>query len=294
MKHFFSAISQRPNAGPSMSVVVNTYEQPEYLRRVLLSLENQLIAGDEILIADDGSGSATREVVNAWKTRQSFRVEHVWEEHQGFRRSRILNAAIARTQGEYLIFLDGDSVPHPQFIADHRRVARKGYYIQGHRVCFTQPFSRDFAVDGKSHHLWSALFGNGVESGGKFLFRWPIPILRGRTDLRGVRGCNLAIWRADLVRVNGYNEAFEGWGREDSELALRLMNSGVQWLDVRGWAVCYHLWHPPADRSQLDKNIEHLDAALARKSTTCEKGLNLHLAENATRTPQNLVAKGSV
>jgi len=140
MKHFLSAISQGQHTGPRMSVVVNTYEQPEYLRRVLLSLENQLISGDEILIADDGSGNATREVVNAWKARLSFRVEHVWEEHQGFRRSRILNAAIARAQSDYLIFLDGDSVPHPRFLADHRRVARKGCYIQGHRVCFTQAF----------------------------------------------------------------------------------------------------------------------------------------------------------
>lgn len=285
MKHFLSAISQQPNAGPRMSVVVNTYEQPEYLRRVLLSLENQLIPGDEILIADDGSGTSTRDVINAWKSRQSFRIEHVWKEHQGFRRSRILNAAIARAQSDYLIFLDGDSVPHPKFIADHRRVARKGCYIQGHRVCFTEPFSRDFAADGKIHGQWRALLGKGIESGGKFLFRWPAPVLRGRTDLRGVRGCNLAIWRADLIRVNGYNEDFEGWGREDSELALRLMNSGVQWLDVRGWAVCYHLWHPPADRSKLDQNIGHLDAALARKSTSCEKGLNLHLAENTVPTP---------
>jgi len=284
MKHFFSAISRGPNTGPRMSVVVNTYEQPEYLRRVLRSLENQLIVGDEILIADDGSGSPTRDVVNAWKARQSFRVEHVWEEHHGFRRSHILNAAIARAQSDYLIFLDGDSVPHPKFLADHRRLARKGCYIQGHRVCFTEKFSKDFASDGKIRNQSRALLEKGVESGGKFLFRWPVPILRRRTNLRGVRGCNLAIWRTDLVRVNGYNEAFEGWGREDSELALRLMNSGVQWLDVRGWAVCYHLWHPPADRSQLDKNIGHLDAALAQKSASCEKGLNLHLAENANRS----------
>ena len=69
-------------------------------------------------------------------------------------------------------------------------------------------------------------------------------------DLRGIRGSNLAIWRADLIRVNGYNEDFVGWGREDSELAVRLTNSGVRRLDVRGWAVCYHLWHPSASSDQ--------------------------------------------
>jgi hypothetical protein len=94
--------------------------------------------------------------------------------------------------------------------------------------------------------------------------------------LRGVRGCNFAAWRRDLVRVNGYNEAFVGWGREDSELAVRLMNSGVKRLDIRGWALCYHLWHPPASRSGLTANDEILVQAQGAKATRCEFGLNQH------------------
>jgi hypothetical protein len=110
----------------------------------------------------------------------------------------------------------------------------------------------------------------------KHAFRWPIPLKRIRTDLRGVRGCNLAIWRADLVAVNGYNEAFLGWGREDSELSLRLMNHGTQRLDVRGWAICYHLWHPPVSREGLPTNDRLLSAAMASKATTCGQGLSEH------------------
>jgi hypothetical protein len=94
--------------------------------------------------------------------------------------------------------------------------------------------------------------------------------------LRGIRGCNLGIWRADLIRVNGYNEAFEGWGREDSELAVRLMNSGVLRRDVRGRCLCYHLWHPPADRSRVAANDALLDAALRTRATRCEPGLDRH------------------
>jgi len=93
-----------------------------------------------------------------------------------------------------------------------------------------------------------------------------------------VRGCNLAIWRHDLVRVNGYNEAFTGWGREDSELAVRLMNSGVRRLDVRGRALCYHLWHPPASRGNLNANDELLEGAVAQKTSWCERGLQEHIA----------------
>jgi len=92
-----------------------------------------------------------------------------------------------------------------------------------------------------------------------------------------VRGCNLAIWREHLVQTNGYNEAFVGWGREDSELAVRLMNSGVQRLDLRGWALCYHLWHPPADRATLAANDQLLAEARFGAANRCESGLDQYL-----------------
>jgi hypothetical protein len=111
----------------------------------------------------------------------------------------------------------------------------------------------------------------------KHAYRWPFPLKRVRKDLRGVRGCNLAIWKADLARVNGYNEAFKGWGREDSELAVRLMNAGIKRVDVRGWALCYHLWHPPASRSGLPANDQLLEQAQASGATECELGLREHL-----------------
>jgi hypothetical protein len=118
---------------------------------------------------------------------------------------------------------------------------------------------------------------SGQLSGAANVFRWPFVLKSGRADLRGIRGCNLAMWRADLVRVNGYNEAFTGWGREDAELAARLMNSGVRRVDVRGRALCYHLWHPPADRAGLAANDELLAAAVAESRQRCEQGLDAHL-----------------
>ena len=114
-------------------------------------------------------------------------------------------------------------------------------------------------------------------SGLKNSFRWPFAIRKIKNRLRGIRGCNLAIWRDDLVRVNGYNEAFVGWGREDSELAARLMNSGVRRLDVRGRALCYHLWHPPVSRAELAGNDELLARAILENHTRCEQGLSRHL-----------------
>ena len=259
-----------------LGIILNTYNQPEYLARVLRALTRQTCPPKEILLADDGSADATRDVFNRWAAAQTFRTEHLWQEHRGFRRSSILNQAIARARSDYLIFLDGDTVPHPRFISDHWRIARQQRFVQGHRALIEQPAAKWFGLGDFSSDRRRA-WRQWVLGGFKNAYRWPFPIKRLRHDLRGVRGCNLAIWRADLLSVNGYNEAFEGWGREDSELALRLINAGTTRLDVRGWALCYHLWHPPASRTAVPRNDSLLEETRNRRLVTCERGLNQYL-----------------
>jgi len=261
---------------PRLGLIINTYNQPEYLARVLNAVDRQISAPDEVVLADDGSTAATRDVFTAGTAKRPFRCEHVWQKQEGFRRSRILNQAIARAQSAYLVFLDGDTVPYPRFIADHRELAQRGWFVQGHRALIEKKAAvyfglNDFATDRRRALLqWQI-------SGLKHGFRWPRPFRRARSDLRGIRGCNLGIWREDLVRTNGYNEAFVGWGREDSELALRLMNAGVRRLDVRGRALCYHLWHPPASRAGLPTNDDRLEQARREKAVRCHLGLDQHM-----------------
>jgi glycosyltransferase involved in cell wall biosynthesis len=263
-------------ATPRIALIVNTADQPDYLSRVLRALEGQKMPPAEVLLADDGSGDETRKIFQNWSVGKDLATQHVWQEKAGFRRARILNRAIARVRSDYLVFLDGDTIPHPQFIEDHSRVSLRGSFVQGHRTLIKQRAAnwfglRDFARDRR------AAFWTGQLGGWKHAFRWPRAVIWGRRDLRGIRGCNLAIWRDDLIRVNGYNEAFEGWGREDSELAVRLLNSGVGRRDVRGWALCYHLWHPPASRAGLAANDELLAEAAGKGARRCERGLDQHL-----------------
>ena len=148
-------------------------------------------------------------------------------------------------------------------------------FVQGHRALIERRAAAYFGlgafVQDRRRALWQ-----GQLRGLKHAFRWPFPVKRVRTDLRGVRGCNLAIWREDLVAVNGYNEAFVGWGREDSELSLRLMNAGLKRVDVRGWAICYHLWHPPVSREDLQANDRLLADATAQNARRCALGLDQH------------------
>lgn len=258
-----------------LTLIINTHEQPDYLGRVLAGVSRQTTPPEEVILADDGSGDTTREVFESWTKGRTFRTFHAWQPQQGFRRSRILNLAIANSQGEYLVFLDGDTVPHRRFLEDHRSMARPGFFVQGHRSLIGERAAPWFGRSDPGGDRLKAWMTGQLE-GWRHAFRWPVPMARIRTDLHGIRGCNLAIWRSDLERVNGYNEAFVGWGREDSELAVRLMNAGLRRLDVRGRAPCFHLWHPPANRSGLPQNDRLLAEALTTRVTRCEAGLDRH------------------
>ena len=261
---------------PGICLIINSFEQPDYLARVLAAVARQTALPDEVLLADDGSGDAVRAVFAKWAATQTLHAEHVWQPHEGFRRARILNQAIAAARSDYVVFLDGDTLPHPRFIADHQELGRRGAFIQGHRALVKEQASAWFGL-GRFEQDRRRAFWQGQLGGLKHAFRWPFPLVRTRTGLRGIRGCNLGIWRDDLLRVNGYNEDFVGWGREDSELAVRLMNTGVRRLDVRGRALCCHLWHPPASRAGVPDNDERLAAAIEEGALRCANGLQQHL-----------------
>jgi len=140
------------SSAPSLALVVNTFNQPDYLLRLLNALNRQTQLPQEVVVADDGSDDQTRAVFEGWAARQSFPCSRVWQEHAGFRRARILNLAIARAASTYLVFQDGDTIPHPAFVADHLRLARPGTFVQGHRALIGRSGASffglgDFAAD---------------------------------------------------------------------------------------------------------------------------------------------------
>jgi glycosyltransferase involved in cell wall biosynthesis len=264
------------NPAPLLGLIINTSNQPEYLGRVLKAVSCQTSLPDQVVLAEDGSDEQTRKVFEAWAEKNPLPSFHASQEHLGFRRARILNQAIARSNCQYLVFLDGDTLPHPRFVSDHRCLAGRDAFVQGHRALVNQRAAAWFGIEDFNAER-SRAFWSGQIQGFKHAFRWPRPFRRARSDLRGVRGCNLAIWREHLLKVNGYNEAFSGWGREDSELAVRLMNVGVRRVDVRGWALCFHLWHPPASRSSLPMNDDLLAQAQSARAVRCDLGLDQYL-----------------
>lgn len=255
---------------PVISLVINTFDRPDALAKVLEGVSLQSRRPDEVLVADDGSGEETWKLVESWTRRMVAPTQHVWQEHERFRRTVILNQAIRRSRGNYLIFLDGDCVPHRDFVGDHERLAEPGFWVQGRRCFVKEPFVSEFPAGGVPVWWWSM---RGRLSGVLKGIRLPVPIVKRSCELKGILGCNMAFWRDDLEAVNGYDETYIGWGGEDSDLGARLYHLGRPRKLVHGHAVIYHLNHPPLPRDRFRDNSARLAETVKLKKTRCERGL---------------------
>ncbi len=138
-----------------IAVIVTTYNRPDALAAVFAGYQAQRDAEFELLVADDGSTAETRRVVDEFKARASFPVTHVWQEDQGFRAAAIRNRALAATRADYIIFSDGDCVPAPRFVAQHRRLAERGWFVAGNRVLLSAGFTARVLRDKLPIHEWT-------------------------------------------------------------------------------------------------------------------------------------------
>ena len=270
-----------------ISVVVSTYERADALAAVLRGLSRQSDRQFEVIVADDGSGPATRETVGHWSAKLGRPLAHVRHEHAGFRAAEIRNRAIAQSRGSYCVFLDGDCIPRADFIARHRRLAEPGWFVAGNRILLSQALTDAVLAQQLEPERWTfaALLRNrrhGINRLAPALYL-PLGLLRKIAPARweGARSCNLAVARRDLDRVDGFDASFNGWGLEDSDLAIRLIHAGVRRKDGRFATGVFHLWHQPYDRAQLGENQNRLDAVLRGDRVRALRGLSTLEAAHA-------------
>lgn len=256
--------------GATVAIIVSTYNAPGFLRQVLQGYLSQTRFPDQLIVADDGSGSETAAVVADFAGRAPFPVLHVWQEDQGFRAAKVRNEAAKAASADYLVFSDGDCVPHPRFVEDHLRLAAPGWFVQGKRMLLGREVSPEFSYPGWFGLL--ALCLKGQASGRHHLLRIPGATVE-KKGLRGIKTCNLALSRGDYFAVNGSNEDFVGWGREDAELASRLYSYGLRRKDPLFSALVFHLWHPENSRQQLADNDQMLADSVASGKFFCANGL---------------------
>jgi len=261
-----------------ISLIITTYNWKEALELSLRSALQQKKKPLEIIIADDGSRPDTAEVVSRIAATASVPMIHSWQEDEGFRLAASRNKAIAKTRGDYIVLIDGDIILERHFIGDHARFARPGCFVQGTRVLLGEQLSQAMLA--------------GRKLPGEPICRWDVGNRKNclRSDILscifsyrdrgmyGVRTCNFAFWRSDALAVNGFNEDFVGWGREDSEFTARLLNCGLVRKNLKFSAIAYHLYHSLNDRAHLAANDELLRRTVERRLRWCEKGVTAYLA----------------
>ncbi|MEP6898657.1 MAG: glycosyltransferase family 2 protein [Rhodanobacter sp.] len=263
-----------------ISVVVITYNWPDALHRVLQALARQTELPYEVIVTDDGSRVETRQVLERLANDYPTRLLHVWQPDDGARMSRARNRGILAARGEYVVLLDGDMVCDRHFIADQRKFAQAGCFVQGSRVLTDAAATQRLLA---SQAMEVNFFSSGIERRRNAL-RWPwLARLKARPSrsARGIKSCNMGFWRTDLLRLNGFNEAMTGWGREDTELVARAFHAGLRRRDVRFSALAVHLFHPTRKHLVDNPNDRILEDTRARQLIRCEQGLDRHRAEFA-------------
>jgi glycosyltransferase involved in cell wall biosynthesis len=253
------------------SLIISTYNWPEALDLVLKSLLSQSVMPGEVIVADDGSRKETAQLIARYQPDFHVPLIHEWHEDKGFRKTIILNKALKRATGDYIIQVDGDIILHKDFIRDHVANATCGFFIKGSRGRLTEKKSKKI-LRTKQTNI-SSLEG-GIQSR---INATHLPLLsplffKDDTKTRNIKGCNFAFWKDDMIAVNGYNNDLKGWGHEDIEFPARLVNYGIKRRQLKMTAVCYHIYHKLVSRNSEDTNLKVYEEVIEKKIVRCANG----------------------
>lgn len=263
------------NRNISVALIITTYNRPDALELVLKSALAQTHLPDEIIVADDGSRQDTAEVVEFIRSHTDIPVKHSWRPDDGYRAAESRNRALAQAKSDYIILTNGDMILDPSFVADHLKLARKGRLVQGSRVILTQARTEEILDSGELPDL--SAFSQGIEKRLSALRCRSLSALIGRQSSRkheGIKTCNMGFFRSDALSVNGFDNRFVGWGREDSEFVARLFHNGMKRHNLKFAGIAYHLWHHEAERDALPQNDALLKATLSEQKIRCEDGMD--------------------
>lgn len=237
------------------SLIISTYNWPEALDLILKSVLKQTTMPSEVIIADDGSKAETRLLIEEYKKKISVPLIHVWQEDNGFRLAAIRNKAISNSNYPYIIQIDGDVILNKNFIKDHLKFAKPNQYLFGSRVNIKEKKLFELFKDKNINlNFFTSKIGKRFRA-----LRLPIFnvfISKNREVSKKLRGCNISYWKKDVLKVNGYNEDFKGWGGEDYEFIHRLHLSGVVGKRIKHAAIVYHIYHKESSKENCYKNAE--------------------------------------
>ena len=260
----------------SVSLIISTYNRPDALFRVLESVELQTKIPDEIIIADDGSDDMTKKCITDFNKFSTLKLIHSWQNDKGFRAAKSRNKAIAKSSCDYIILVDGDMILHNKFIEDHIHHAELGFFVQGSRVLINKQITNKIlenclssfsflskGISNRKNAIYSVFFA-------KFF-------VKKKNYIKGIKTCNFAFYKKDCIEINGFNNYFEGWGREDTEFVVRLLNKGINRKNIHFNLIQFHLWHKNSSRNLLHHNEAILLNSINNSLDWCENGISKYL-----------------
>lgn len=247
------------------SVIISTYNNPKWLEKVLWGYNQQTYKNFEVVIADDGSDGATKDLIEAIKTKVDFPIQHIWHADYGFQKTIILNKATVACKGNYLIYSDGDCIPRKDFIEVHTKYRERGYFLSGGYFKLPMTISQTITKDDienqncfdiqwlKQRGLKSSFKNNKVTAKG-----FSETLLNRFTPTTATwNGHNSSAYKSDILEVNGFDERMQ-YGGEDRELGERLFNFGLKAKQIRYSAICLHLDHERGyvKSEMIEKNLK--------------------------------------
>jgi glycosyltransferase involved in cell wall biosynthesis len=245
-----------------ISVLLTTYNWPEALSLCLQSLQKQTDKNFEIILCDDGSTKETQELIEEFQKNFPVKITHLWQEDNGFRKTLILNKGIQASSGSYLVFLDGDCITQSDFIEQHRRLAEQNHLVTGSRILcgpkLTQELCKSLKWDPTMihHYSFSWRLNHQINKLLPLFLKLPNHRLRNYSKFvwSRIKGCNMACWKSDALKISGFDESLTGWGHEDADFVFRLQDSGVK-RKSGSWATeVIHLWHKTMSKENATKN----------------------------------------
>jgi glycosyltransferase involved in cell wall biosynthesis len=260
----------------SCSLITPTYNWPEALELLLLSILNQSQLPNEVIIADDGSRAETKLLIESFQKKFPVPLVHIWHEDNQNQKPAIMNKAIAASKHEYIIEIDGDIIMNKNFVKDHLTFAQKGHYLFGSRATIQEKLLPDLF---SKKIISFSFFSKGIKKRSRTI-RFPLLMHLAKSIERRskkLRGCNMSFWKSDFIKINGFNEDLVGWGIDDSEMIQRLHNIGIRGKRLKYSGIAYHIYHKEQSKSHLDINNEIEKQTTEQKLTFIEKGINQYL-----------------
>jgi glycosyltransferase involved in cell wall biosynthesis len=266
----------------SLTLIIAVYNASRYLEFIFAALDRQSMLDFEVIIADDGSGPEISQLISSRHRDSPFQIRHVWQPHDGFRKNMMLNKAIQASSTDYLVFIDGDCIPHREFVRDHWRNRMPNGVLCGRRVNWSKRFTDRLELEditsGRFERFSIGVLTDGLTGTSTHLekaIRIENRVLRVWLSRRGARivGCNFSLEKSLIERVNGFNEDYHSPGLgEDSDVAYRLGLIGANLVDLRHLAILYHLYHPQTAEGEGSKDL--YEQTLASKDPVCRNGLH--------------------